>query len=121
MAPHGEEDGGDAQQQGEQALAALEAERQDGGDQEQRHQPVEPRRRQAEAQKHGRAGEQDGEDHEQDAEPPLSVRLPSIELQTSVGVFLAAMFIACLVPIVGFLIFQRSFLGGTGLGGAIKG
>ena len=52
---------------------------------------------------------------------PLSVRLPSIELQTSLGVFLAAMFIACLVPIGGFLIFQRSFLGGTGLGGAIKG
>jgi multiple sugar transport system permease protein len=52
---------------------------------------------------------------------PLGVRLPSIELQTSVGVFLAAMLIACLVPIVGFLIFQRSFLGGTGLGGAIKG
>jgi multiple sugar transport system permease protein len=52
---------------------------------------------------------------------PLSVRLPSIELQTSLGVFLAAMFIACLVPIAGFLVFQRSFLGGTGLGGAIKG
>jgi multiple sugar transport system permease protein len=52
---------------------------------------------------------------------PLSVRLPAIQLQTSVGVFLAAMFIACLVPIVGFLIFQRSFLGGAGLGGAIKG
>jgi multiple sugar transport system permease protein len=52
---------------------------------------------------------------------PLSVRLPSIQLQTSLGVFLAAMFIACLVPIAGFLIFQRSFLGGTGLGGAIKG
>jgi multiple sugar transport system permease protein len=52
---------------------------------------------------------------------PLSVRLPAIELQTSVGVFLAAMFIACLVPIAGFLLFQRSFLGGTGLGGAIKG
>ena len=30
------------------------------------------------------------------------------------GVFLAAMFIACLVPIVGFLIFQRSFLRGGG-------
>jgi ABC-type glycerol-3-phosphate transport system permease component len=30
-------------------------------------------------------------------------------------------FIACLVPIVGFLIFQRSFLRGSGLGGAIKG
>jgi multiple sugar transport system permease protein len=52
---------------------------------------------------------------------PLGVRLPAIQLQTSVGVFLAAMFIACLVPIAGFLIFQRSFLGGTGLGGAIKG
>jgi multiple sugar transport system permease protein len=52
---------------------------------------------------------------------PLSVRLPSIQLQTSLGVFLAAMFIACLVPIAGFLIFQRSFLGGTGLSGAIKG
>jgi multiple sugar transport system permease protein len=36
-------------------------------------------------------------------------------------VFLAALFIASLVPIAGFLIFQRSFLRGTGLGGAIKG
>jgi multiple sugar transport system permease protein len=52
---------------------------------------------------------------------PLSVRLPSIQSQTQLGVFLAAMFIACLVPIVGFLIFQRSFLRGSGLGGAIKG
>jgi multiple sugar transport system permease protein len=52
---------------------------------------------------------------------PLSVRLPSIQAQTSLGVFLAAMFIACLVPIVGFLIFQRSFLRGSGLGGAVKG
>jgi multiple sugar transport system permease protein len=54
-------------------------------------------------------------------EQPLSVRLPSIQAQTSLGVFLAAMFIACLVPIAGFLIFQRSFLRGGGLGGAIKG
>jgi multiple sugar transport system permease protein len=52
---------------------------------------------------------------------PLSVRLPSIQSQTQLGVFLAAMFIACLVPIAGFLIFQRSFLRGTGLGGALKG
>jgi multiple sugar transport system permease protein len=52
---------------------------------------------------------------------PLSVRLPTIQSQTSLGVFLAAMFIACLVPIAGFLIFQRSVLRGTGLGGAIKG
>jgi multiple sugar transport system permease protein len=52
---------------------------------------------------------------------PLSVRLPTIQSQTELGVFLAAMFIACLVPIVGFLVFQRSFLRGPGLGGAIKG
>ncbi|HWB21553.1 MAG TPA: carbohydrate ABC transporter permease [Gaiellaceae bacterium] len=52
---------------------------------------------------------------------PLSVRLPTIQSQTELGVFLAAMFISCLVPIVGFLIFQRSFLRGGGLGGAIKG
>jgi multiple sugar transport system permease protein len=55
------------------------------------------------------------------SEQPLSLRLPSIESQTSLGVFLAAMFIACLVPIAGFLVFQRSFLRGGGLGGAIKG
>jgi multiple sugar transport system permease protein len=52
---------------------------------------------------------------------PLSVRLPTIQSQTELGVFLAAMFIACIVPIVGFFVFQRSFLRGTGLGGAIKG
>jgi multiple sugar transport system permease protein len=52
---------------------------------------------------------------------PLSVRLPTIEGQTELGVFLAAMLVACVVPIVGFLIFQRSVLGGTGLSGALKG
>jgi multiple sugar transport system permease protein len=52
---------------------------------------------------------------------PLSVRLPAIQSQTELGVFLAAMFIACLVPIVGFLIFQRFFLKGTGFSGALKG
>jgi multiple sugar transport system permease protein len=54
-------------------------------------------------------------------EQPLSVRLPQIQAQTELGVFLAALFIASLVPIIGFLIFQRSFLRGGGLGGAIKG
>jgi multiple sugar transport system permease protein len=52
---------------------------------------------------------------------PLSVRLPAIQSQTELGVFLAAMFIACLVPIAGFFVFQRSFVRGTGLGGAVKG
>jgi multiple sugar transport system permease protein len=54
-------------------------------------------------------------------EQPLSVRLPTIQAQTQLGVFLAALFIASLVPIIGFLIFQRSFLRGPGLSGAIKG
>jgi multiple sugar transport system permease protein len=52
---------------------------------------------------------------------PVSVRLPTIQGQTDLGVFLAAMLIACLVPIIGFLVFQRSFLRGTGLSGALKG
>jgi multiple sugar transport system permease protein len=52
---------------------------------------------------------------------PLSVRLPNIQSQTELGVFLAAMFIACIVPIVSFLIFQRTFLRSSGLSGAIKG
>ena len=51
---------------------------------------------------------------------PLSVRLPAIQPQTDLGVFMASMFIAA-HPDRGFLIFQRAFLGGTGLGGAIKG
>jgi multiple sugar transport system permease protein len=55
------------------------------------------------------------------ARQPLSVRLPMIEPQTELGVFLAALLIATLVPLAGFLIFQRSFLRGSGLGGAIKG
>lgn len=52
---------------------------------------------------------------------PLSVRLPTIQGQTELGVFLAAMLIACIVPIIGFIFFQRAFLGGTGLSGALKG
>ncbi|MDT4910391.1 MAG: multiple sugar transport system permease protein [Pseudonocardiales bacterium] len=52
---------------------------------------------------------------------PLSVRLPSIQAQTELGVFLAALFIATIGPIIGFLIFQRSFLRGSGLSGAVKG
>jgi multiple sugar transport system permease protein len=52
---------------------------------------------------------------------PLSVRLPQIQQFTPLGVFLAALALTCVVPIIGFLVFQRSFLRGTGLGGALKG
>jgi multiple sugar transport system permease protein len=52
---------------------------------------------------------------------PLSVRLPAIQPQTQIGVLLASMLIASLVPLIGFILFQRTFLRGTGLGGALKG
>jgi multiple sugar transport system permease protein len=52
---------------------------------------------------------------------PLSVRLPAIQAQTELGVLLASMLIAALVPILGFVIFQRTFLRGSGFGGALKG
>jgi multiple sugar transport system permease protein len=54
-------------------------------------------------------------------EQPLSVRLPTIQGQTELGVFLAALLIATIVPFAAFLLFQRAFLRGTGLGGALKG
>ncbi|WP_346769314.1 carbohydrate ABC transporter permease [Planctomonas sp. JC2975] len=52
---------------------------------------------------------------------PLSVRLPQIQGSTDLGVYLAALTIASLIPVVIFLIFQRTFLRGGGLGGAVKG
>ena len=55
------------------------------------------------------------------AKQPLSVRLPAIASQTDLGVFLAALAISTLIPVVFFLVFQRLFLSGAGLGGAVKG
>jgi multiple sugar transport system permease protein len=52
---------------------------------------------------------------------PLSVRLPAIAAQTDLGVFLASLAIATLIPVALFLVFQRLFLSGAGLGGAVKG
>jgi multiple sugar transport system permease protein len=52
---------------------------------------------------------------------PLSVRLPDIQANTDLGTFLAALFLATLIPIAAFLVFQRSFLRGSGLSGAVKG
>ena len=52
---------------------------------------------------------------------PLSVRLPAIQAQTDLGVFLAALAISTIVPVVFFLIFQRFFLSGAGMSGAVKG
>lgn len=52
---------------------------------------------------------------------PLSVRLPAIAGTTDLGVFLAALAIATLIPVALFLVFQNLFLNGAGLGGAVKG
>ncbi len=52
---------------------------------------------------------------------PLSVRLPTLQVSTDLGVFIAALAISSLIPILLFLLFQRLFLNGAGLSGAIKG
>jgi multiple sugar transport system permease protein len=52
---------------------------------------------------------------------PLSVRLPTLQRSIELDVFLAALLIATLIPIGLFLLFQRLFLRGAGLGGAVKG
>jgi multiple sugar transport system permease protein len=52
---------------------------------------------------------------------PLSVRLPNLQRAIELDVFLAALAISTLIPIVIFLVLQRFFLRGNALGGAIKG
>jgi len=52
---------------------------------------------------------------------PLSVRLPSLQGSTDMGVLMAALAISTIIPILLFLVFQRMFLRGAGLGGAVKG
>ena len=52
---------------------------------------------------------------------PLSVRLPTLQPTTDLGTFIAALTISSAIPIVLFLVFQRLFLRGPGLSGALKG
>jgi multiple sugar transport system permease protein len=52
---------------------------------------------------------------------PLSVRLPVLADLIQLDVLLAALFISTLIPVVLFLVFQRFFLRGAGLSGAVKG
>lgn len=52
---------------------------------------------------------------------PLSVRLPSLQGSTDMGVLMAALAISTILPVVLFAVFQRMFLRGAGLGGAVKG
>ncbi|MEO6703566.1 MAG: carbohydrate ABC transporter permease [Jatrophihabitantaceae bacterium] len=55
------------------------------------------------------------------AKQPLSVRLPVLAGSVDLGVLLAGLLISTAVPIVLFMLVQRMFLRGTGLGGALKG
>jgi multiple sugar transport system permease protein len=55
------------------------------------------------------------------AKQPLSVRLPALSQVTELDIFLAALLISTTIPIAFFLIFQRFFLRGGGLDGAVKG
>jgi multiple sugar transport system permease protein len=52
---------------------------------------------------------------------PLSVRLPTLQQAIQLDVYLAALAISTLIPIVLFLVFQGLFLRSAGLGGAVKG
>jgi multiple sugar transport system permease protein len=52
---------------------------------------------------------------------PLSVRLPTLQPTTDLGTFIAALTISSIIPIALFLLFQRLFLRGPGLSGALKG
>jgi multiple sugar transport system permease protein len=52
---------------------------------------------------------------------PLSVRLATLQPTTELNIFLAALAIATLIPIVLFLFFQRMFLSGGDVTGSVKG
>lgn len=52
---------------------------------------------------------------------PLSVRLPALQRYVELDVFLAALAISTVIPIAIFLVFQRLFLRGGALEGAVKG
>jgi multiple sugar transport system permease protein len=51
---------------------------------------------------------------------PVSVALPKIAKVTELNIQLAGLFLALLIPVLLFLVFQRVFLRGVGLSGGIK-
>lgn len=52
---------------------------------------------------------------------PLSVRLPILADLIQLNILLSALFISTVIPILLFLVFQRLFLNGAGMSGAVKG
>lgn len=56
-----------------------------------------------------------------EAVQPISVALPYIQRTVDLGELMAALFIAVLIPIAAFLLFQRWFLRGLSAAGGVKG
>lgn len=54
------------------------------------------------------------------AKQPLSVALPRLEQSTELSVYMAALFISLVIPVIAFLTFQKQFLSAAGSSGAIK-
>jgi multiple sugar transport system permease protein len=52
---------------------------------------------------------------------PLSVALPRLATTSEISLLMAALFIAVLIPVLLFLIFQKQFLRGVGMSGGVKG
>jgi multiple sugar transport system permease protein len=51
---------------------------------------------------------------------PISVALPRVQETTEISLQMSALFLAVLVPVVLFLVFQKQFLRGVGMAGGIK-
>jgi multiple sugar transport system permease protein len=51
---------------------------------------------------------------------PISVALPKIARVTELNIQMAGLFLALIIPVLLFLIFQRAFLRGVGMSGGIK-
>ncbi|GAA1569878.1 carbohydrate ABC transporter permease [Kribbella sancticallisti] len=51
---------------------------------------------------------------------PISVALPRVAETTEISLQMSALFLAVLIPVVLFLIFQKQFLKGVGMSGGIK-
>lgn len=52
---------------------------------------------------------------------PISVALPKLAARSELNIQMAGLFLALLIPVVLFIIFQRSFLRGVGMSGGVKG
>ncbi|WP_348786447.1 carbohydrate ABC transporter permease [Leifsonia sp. NPDC080035] len=52
---------------------------------------------------------------------PVSVALPKLAARSELNIQMAGLFLALLIPVVLFIVFQRSFLRGVGMSGGVKG